>query len=474
MTIRNAKLAVPTLKGITALLGGSASSQVITLMAAPILTRLYEPKHFGDYAVFFACLSILSVGITARYELAIPVATDTSQAINLAIAGFSITVLIAATILILNYTLHAIPSMGFQFPVILLAGCLLIAGALQTVSYLAVRMRLFGPLAATRMVTGIGTNGTQLAAPSFFAGSVGLVLGNLIGPALGASLLTSRVLAHLKGEEWRLSKMRILRTAWDYRRFPLFSFPSGIVNALSANVPALLFVKFFGAEVTGYYAIAARVTQAPIQLIGSAIGQVFMADAVEAKKSNGLHSLVEDTYRLLANISFILLIPFGILAPEIFQVIFGEQWKISGEYASYCIPWVFLVLSGSPLSTLPNILGYQRGELIFQTSLLLARVTAVVATSGFTSKVAVLVFAMISAICWAIYNLWLFVISGNGLSAFARIHYQALMTSLVLVLVSLLVKLTISYYPTLLPVSLMIPVVSALRSAVLLRLRVGN
>ena len=61
-------------KDVGLLLTGSSAAQVIALLFAPILTRLYEPSHFAIYALFMAFLNSLSPGISGRYEIAIAIA----------------------------------------------------------------------------------------------------------------------------------------------------------------------------------------------------------------------------------------------------------------------------------------------------------------------------------------------------------------------------------------------------------------
>ena len=71
------------LRGVSVLVGGTAGAQIMSLLAAPLLTRLYTPEDFGLIAVYGSLLAIISVITCLRYELAIPLPEDEGVAANL-------------------------------------------------------------------------------------------------------------------------------------------------------------------------------------------------------------------------------------------------------------------------------------------------------------------------------------------------------------------------------------------------------
>ena len=68
--------------------GASVIGQGVLVLAAPVLARLYDPEAFGVYAVFAAILSVLLAASSLRYDLAVPLAQDRSEAVHLlAVSG---------------------------------------------------------------------------------------------------------------------------------------------------------------------------------------------------------------------------------------------------------------------------------------------------------------------------------------------------------------------------------------------------
>ena len=73
----------PFASDILKLVSGTAFAQIITILASPILTRLYSPEAFGFLAIFISITSIIGVIACMRYELAIMLPKSDEKAANL-------------------------------------------------------------------------------------------------------------------------------------------------------------------------------------------------------------------------------------------------------------------------------------------------------------------------------------------------------------------------------------------------------
>ena len=77
---RSSSFATDVLKLVT----GTTLAQVITVLAAPVLTHLYGPEAFGFLAIFTSITSILGVNrLHGAYELAIMLPKTDEEAANL-------------------------------------------------------------------------------------------------------------------------------------------------------------------------------------------------------------------------------------------------------------------------------------------------------------------------------------------------------------------------------------------------------
>ncbi|MEA2607581.1 MAG: hypothetical protein QOI00_2338, partial [Chloroflexota bacterium] len=85
-------------RGTIKIVAGTGAAQAISVVAAPVLTRLYSPSDYGIFAVATSLLAVL-VSITClRYEFAIPLPEDDDIAAN--VLGLSTIVNCAASALI--------------------------------------------------------------------------------------------------------------------------------------------------------------------------------------------------------------------------------------------------------------------------------------------------------------------------------------------------------------------------------------
>ncbi|MDQ1259597.1 MAG: hypothetical protein QG643_1421, partial [Pseudomonadota bacterium] len=60
------------LQATLTLLSGSVLAHALPLLLGPVLTRLYTPADFGQFALLWAVASNLAVVLCARYDFALP------------------------------------------------------------------------------------------------------------------------------------------------------------------------------------------------------------------------------------------------------------------------------------------------------------------------------------------------------------------------------------------------------------------
>jgi O-antigen/teichoic acid export membrane protein len=406
------------------LAGGTALGQVLLLAASPALTRLYVPDDFGALAVFASIVGVLAVAAGLRYELAIPVAEsahDGAHVLVLALlAVLASTAVVAFGVAMLgHHVVAAAPSLGaylWLIPVGVLA-----IGTVQSLNYWAIRSKAFGLIARTQLTQSAISVGTQVAVGASLAGPLGLLLGQILGRTAGVVALARHALSSLRTARVRITARDLRRVARRYANFPLYSTWTGLTNALGREAPPLLLVALFGATTTGHYALGARVLQAPMALVGNAVGQVFLSRASDAARAGRLGQLVIDVLEQLLRIGAPVLTVLAIVAPELFAVVFGPPWRTAGVYAQWFAPWLALVFVASPMSTLPSVLDRQKPELAFQVALLASRVAALAIGGALGDPlVAIALFSIVSAANWFVYLLWTIRIAGASVATGLR------------------------------------------------------
>ena len=115
-----------------------------------------------------------------------------------------------------------------------------------------------------------------------------------------------------------------------------------------------------------------KVLMIPINLLSNTISDVFKQKAT--KDYNRLGNCMDIFISTFKKLILIGIIPFsllGVFAPDIFSFIFGEKWKIAGEFAQIMTPMLFLKFVINPLSYTFYIAQKQHLDLIGQVVLFL-------------------------------------------------------------------------------------------------------
>lgn len=405
-------------RGVGLLAGGAVLGQAVVVLASPVLTRLYSPDDFGLLAVFSSVLGILAVIASLRYEIAIPLPEDESEAANILVLALLLVMVTAglsgvAVLLFSSRIVAATNSPELEPYIWLIPLGVLLAGWYQVLNYWAVRHAAFGAIARTRLAQGSSSVITQVGLGLLGAGPFGLLAGQVLGRAAGTTTLASHTLKSAATALKTVSLASAFQLAARYRRFPLFSSWSSLANSLSSQIPSLLLAFYFGPGVTGLYALGHRVLQAPMSLLGSSIGQVFFSRAATYKREGRLEELVVSVFGALVRVGFPALAIVALTAPELFALAFGPDWREAGVYAQWLSPWLLLVFVSSPLSTLPSILERQGMEFAFQSALLGSRAIALVIGGLLeNAAVAIALYALVSALFWSYFMLWNLSIAG--------------------------------------------------------------
>jgi O-antigen/teichoic acid export membrane protein len=399
-------------RGAAILVSGTAAGQILIILSSPIITRLYSPEEFGVFAVYAALLALLILVANFRYEWAIPLPKpDVGGAALLLLCLILVVLTGAVTAVIVGLlgdklvnwlNVSVVEPYLWALPVGVAIG-----GAYNALSYWALRNKSFGRLAGSRLGHSSGMVLSQLALGYFHAGALGLIVGHLVGFATGlASLLKVATSRHAALKE--VSPRLMLENAVRYRNFPIFSSWGALANAAGVQLPLILFASLFSPTIAGLYMLAHRVASVPAAFLSEAIGKAFMAAAIVARRENNLPEVTIETFALLIRIGLAPVVILAVIAPELFAIVFGSAWEEAGHYLQWIALWIAIVFIFAPLSSLFAVLERQGMELIFQITLLIARVGALLVGASLGDPgTAVALFAVAATVVYLGFGAWL-------------------------------------------------------------------
>ncbi|RQW26454.1 polysaccharide biosynthesis protein [Rhodobacteraceae bacterium CH30] len=358
-------------RNVMTLAGGAAIAQFLPLAASPLLTRLYTPAEFGVLAIYVAWLSNLAVLMTGRYDMAIVLPDDEQRAANL--MGLSLWLSLALSLLVLLAVLaghHELSALA-QAPalsdlLLWLPLSLLLAGGMQAWNSWNNRHQRYRANAGGRMALALGMTATQLGAGFAGLGALGLVLGQLVGQ--GASLVVQawHDIRHRFGWRQDVSRPGMREVARMYSEFPRINAPHAFIGALQDTLAVTLLTLLSGSVTVGLYGLMMRVLKMPAALVGQAVAQVAYRDMAAAK--NRGESLLPYLNKTLAILSALALPPFFVImlwGDSLFAWVFGEDWRMAGNYARALSPYILFHFVASPLGMVPLVINRQRTAFAF-------------------------------------------------------------------------------------------------------------
>ncbi|OED64574.1 hypothetical protein A143_09670 [Vibrio splendidus ZS-139] len=363
---------------------GTTIAQALPILISPILTRIYGPEDFGILAIYVALMSILGVISTGRYELSIMLPKSNAEAIQLVwltiLTSFIISILILILIILgfEDLSQHVNFPEEYQYLIYFIPLSVFILGICQSITTLLNRNKKYKEMSLTKVISNSSSGFTQISGSGL---NGGLLIGYISGQISGLLylLFVFKKVCYsdldLKSNKLRPNLRTMSKLAYKYRVFPQVNAISSLLNTSSVQLVPLLLTAFFSSVTTGFYSLSQRILQMPMSLLGSSIALVYFQKANEL--SSNKEKLKALTLSINKKLLVIGIIPISLtllLGDYLFELVFGEEWKVAGEYAQYLAPWIYLVFVSSPLSHLLTVLGKQKELLIFNTFLFFTRI----------------------------------------------------------------------------------------------------
>jgi O-antigen/teichoic acid export membrane protein len=351
---------------------GTTLAQAIPIAISPVLTRLYSPEEFGRLALFIALAMIAGVLVTGRYELAIMLPRQDKDALHIAalamVISFVVSAILFIIVLIFAQKIAALMGDAALAPWLYwVPASTLLLGLYQSFNYWSNRKAQYKRLVISRTAQSGSAALAQLGSGFASCGAVGLVGGQIFG-----QIIATGVHAHLFWREDQgliraMHPMRSLVLAKKYLDFPRYLIIAHGFNTASSQMPVLLLGVLFNTATAGFFSLTQRIMAAPMSLVAGALGDVFRQEASQAYAKQGqCKALYHKTFKRLLMISIVPFTIFFFVAPSLFTWVFGEQWRVAGEYAQILTPMALFKFITSPLSSMFMIAEKQKLDLIWQ------------------------------------------------------------------------------------------------------------
>lgn len=334
--------------GLTVAIGGGLGA-LTALGLAPVISRIYDPETFGEFALLVAVVSTFVGFTTLRFEI-LGQTEKTERAfaasIKLAIASALFISLVATAVALVAYFLGEI-SIYWT-----LVGALMFVGSIQSVgSAIYSRRQEFKTVAMCSFAQ-------QSSMPAVQA------LIGLVSPSVGA-LVGGFAIARLPWTTSFWSVFRVRTTPmrdvyFCHRRSASQAGLSALVNSAGGQVLLLGLSVGYGAAIVGIVGMAVRLVVGPLSIVSQSVGIALIGKIGLLVREHRSSELLATLRRAALGQAALAAVPcLGViaLAPWLLPMILGPGWDGAGIAASILAIGAYAQFIGSPFAQVLNLTG---------------------------------------------------------------------------------------------------------------------
>ena len=351
---------------------GNSIGQAIPFILAPFISRLYKPEEIAVQENFLAMASLIAIVAAARFDLAILIPTDDKKAKSLFSLSFIITTLVSllslSTLFFSEHIARFYKTPELSDYIIFLSPSIFLLSALSIYNQWVLRNKKYPLLTSMRVLQSLVQNSGYVLLGFLGWGISGLFWAWIIGlflPVLWMFLQERGIFKSLSFKRKELKDLAI-----EHRDFPMVNSIHAFTDILATQFLLYwLITNNFGALALGLFSVMNRYLRAPLNLVGSAVGQLYFRE-VGAKRGDTTEQL-KLFYRSIRIISMVTIPAMVIIllkGPWIFEIYLGENWREAGVLAQIMSPAILFNFLASVVSTTPLIFEKQKPAYIIGLS----------------------------------------------------------------------------------------------------------
>ena len=364
-------------KNVTTLAAGTTVAQVITILASPVLSRLFTPEDFALFAAFTSIAGLFAIVATGKYELAIILPDEDRDAAQILFA----VILLVGIISIFSPVVLIVLSKFSPACNLILSNNLLVyfivfvfcSANLEALRYYFVRIKQFKAISYRTILGSLITVFLNVIGGYFLNIPAMFVISTTIAQVLCLVLFVYFIKNNIKFSWFNIKAIKIC--LFKYRKFPLFTMPGQLLNSFTGSLPILILPALYSQNDIGQFAFVQKIVGIPMTIIGGSVAQVFF-QKFAAVKHDGQKKLFLKTFFYLFVFITACAIPCVIVAVPTFNVIFGAKWLFAAKLAQILAP---MYIAQFAISNISGAVYIVNGKLKIELGLQILRLVLVAA-----------------------------------------------------------------------------------------------
>ena len=316
------------------LLSGNLIAQALTLAALPLITRIYEPEEYGNFAYFLIASGVVSSVSVLALPSSIIRSGSLGRAGKIFTICMSLIILIHVILLLGAYTASQYLNLDFIDIILIISGSFLSA-LLTTSQALSNHRKSYNQLSRQVVIRAVSYASLALLLPSLGLDANGRVLFSSYMISYVFSIIYLNLSLKLFAEIKLLSVRRVRAVIMKEKDVVSYMLPASWIDIISERVVAFKLQAVGMGVALGNFHLAQRTLSMPATVFGSAIARVFTPELVKRVNGEGgaIKWFVIKVWLCLAAIGLIPLLVTVTFSPQIFAFAFGPKWMFAGELA---------------------------------------------------------------------------------------------------------------------------------------------
>lgn len=341
-------------RSVSAMMAYTLVGHGIYVLTAPLLGRLYGPEEMGIYGLFFTIVATVAGFVCLLYDFAIPAAVSDRDARRLTVGGGCLALVLCPLFAIILglFAYHGMFGLGVLpvWAMALMVPILLVQAAIQLIQGWLIRTSQTVMVGKASVSLNLGRGATQVGGgwvlPSWWI----LAAGELIGRVLSLWQMLRR---------FGMPNFRDLPTAEDtratlrrYREFPTVLLPAMTLDSVVVVVQVTGLSILYGSVGLGQYYLMRRTLDLPIAFMFKSLSDVFYGKLAEYARTTPerVRPFFTRAFLFLLSVGSVGALPVMFWGAELFQIVYGSEWRTAGLLAGAMMPATVLNLAVAPVA----------------------------------------------------------------------------------------------------------------------------
>lgn len=356
-------------------------TQLFSFLILPFITRLYPPEYLGIYTTVVSISGLIAIFQGLGYHQAVILPKDNSIAeliYNFCLSTtfvlsilYLVLVLLVPESIIVNYVSSSV--IEYKFSVLFI---ILFDGLYRCLLSMNIRKGNYKIISLSRVLRAFTNKFTVLfLAIVFISSPSNLIIAEILSSLIVCCTLYFGInkLFFTKNINYNILKDVLIR----YKQFPKFDLPSNVLFRSKQAIIIILLLKFYSAEIVGYFGMALLILTIPTTLIGSAVSEVFYKEASTYKSPEKLKKSTLDLFFTLLSTSLVIFTLLALFSKSLIPFFLGNDWASASGVIAVLVIVSFSDFMISPFLNIFKILNKQHFSFMYQATSLILSILAI-------------------------------------------------------------------------------------------------